>query len=68
MEKNHQARFDQNNVTILYNVVLSLCQDLALGFHTSFIAFLLEHRIVVDDTLDERPNQKLASEGSTAFV
>ena len=44
---------EEDNVTILKDVVLTLGHDLALSLELGFRAKLLEHAVVVDDTLDE---------------
>lgn len=44
---------EQDNVTILHDVVLALGQDLALGLDRSLITQLPERGVVVDDSLDE---------------
>lgn len=44
---------DEQNVAILYHIILALGQDLALGLHFRFITQLLEDVEVVDDDLDK---------------
>lgn len=44
---------EQDNVAILNDVVLALGHDLTLGFDLRLGAELLEHAVVVHDTLDE---------------
>ena len=44
---------DEQDITVLNNVVLALCHDLALRLHTGLITLLLQHIVVVHDSLNE---------------
>jgi len=44
---------DEENITVLDNVVLALCHNLALCLQSGFISLFLQCAVVVYDSLDE---------------
>ena len=48
-----RTELKEEDIAIFYNVVLALCQDLALGLHTSLVSLFPQDAVVVDDSLDE---------------
>jgi len=48
-----RTSLDQDNITVLDDVVLAFGHDLTLGLDCRFVAKLLQYFVVVDDTLDE---------------
>lgn len=44
---------DENDISILNNIILALGHDLASCLNSGFITVLSQHTIVEDETLDE---------------